>query len=401
MSAADDSATRSPRVLWYINPTDGEVPWEPTQRVAPTFEVIREQARTLDRLGYYGALTTAREAISLVGDTERLRFLIPEYPGVKPPVLLAEEAQVFDQYSDGRLIYNQVNGADPVLHRYGRFASKQERYRMSAEFWTQVKKLYLDDDSAFDGEFFSYGPRYKPPIPGPRQPGGIEVWGTGASPEGIDHAAEVLDVYLSFMSEPSALAALFDRVRAAAAGRGRTLTFGVLASVIVRETDDEAWERFESQLSRTRPETVLATADRNLRSFGFPGLDEIGSDDPLVQGRIDALRAGRLPGREFLEFAPNMAAGLTTWTAAEPPFDIAGKGTGTYFVGSPENVANAMSAVADQAGVDIWILSGWPLAAEAEITAELLLPLLQQPSTARAPRPPSADPHGRDHSVVV
>lgn len=378
------SEQTAPQVLWYINPTDGDVPWEPSHRVAPTFDVIRHQARTLDRLGYYGALTTAREAVSLVADTENLRFLIPEYPGVKPPVLLAEEAQVFDQYSGGRLIYNQVNGADPVLHRYGRFGSKAERYRVSAEYWTQVKRLYLDDAEPFDGEFFSYGPRYKPPIPGPRQPGGIEVWGTGASPEGIAHAAEVLDVYLSFMSEPAALTGLFDRVRLAAAERGRTLRFGVLASVIVRETDEEAWERFEWQLDRTRPETVLATADRNLRSFGYPGLDEIRSDNSQVQGRIDALRAGRLPGRADLEFAPNMAAGLTTWTAAEPPFDIAGKGTGTYFVGSAENVAAAMSAVARRAGIDVWILSGWPLAAEAEIAADLLLPLLLRQAPARA-----------------
>lgn len=158
-----------PDVLWYINPTDGDVPWEPEHRFAPTFDALRQQARTLDRLGFYGALTTAREAISLVGDTEQLRFLIPEYPGVKPPVLMAEEAQVFDQYSGGRLIYNQVNGADPVLHRYGRFESKADRYRMSAEFWTQVKRLYLDDTEAFQGEFFSYGPRYKPAIPGNRE----------------------------------------------------------------------------------------------------------------------------------------------------------------------------------------------------------------------------------------
>ncbi len=76
-----------------------------------------------------------------------------------------------------------------------------------------------------------------------------------------------------------------------------------------------------------------------------------------------------------------MAAGLTTWTAAEPPFDIAGKDTGTYFVGSAENVARAMNTVATQAGIDIWILSGWPLAAEAEIDADLLLPLLGAPAT--------------------
>ncbi|MGW5524318.1 LLM class flavin-dependent oxidoreductase [Gordonia sp. NPDC003950] len=370
-----------PEVFWYINPTDGDVPWEPSLRVEPTLEVIRHQAQTLDRLGFSGALTTAREPIALVPGTDNLRFLIPVYPGVKPPAQLAEEAQVFDQYSGGRLIFNQVNGADPVLARYGRRESKAERYRLSAEYWRQVKRLYADETEAYDGEFFSYGPRYKPAIPGPRQPGGIEVWGTGASPEGIWHAAEVLDVYLSFMAPPSDLTALFDRVRAAASERGRTLRFGVLASVIVRETDDAAWERFESQLSRTRPETVLATADRNLRSFGFPGLDEISSDDRKVQGRIDALRAGRIPGRELLEYAPNMAAGLTTWTAAEPPFDIAGKGTGTYFVGSAENVAATMNSLAAQAGIDIWILSGWPLAAEAEIAADLLLPLLQNPAT--------------------
>ena len=153
--------------------------------------------------------------------------------------------------------------------------------------------------------------------------------------------------------------------------------------MIVRETEEQAWERFSEQLAHARPETVLATADRNLRSFGYPGLDEITSENPQVQGRIDALRAGRIPGRELLEFAPNMAAGLTTWTAAEPPFDIAGKGTGTYFVGSAENVAAAMSSVAERAGIDIWILSGWPLAREAEITAELLLPLLATDRSTR------------------
>ena len=106
------------------------------------------QAQNLDDLGYFGALTTAREPIALVGDTERLRFVVPEYPGVKPPALLAEQAQVFDSYSGGRLIFNQVNGADPVLARYGRFESKDERYELSKEYWQQVKSLYLDETEA-------------------------------------------------------------------------------------------------------------------------------------------------------------------------------------------------------------------------------------------------------------
>ncbi|QNG18007.1 LLM class flavin-dependent oxidoreductase [Rhodococcus triatomae] len=365
-----------PDILWYIGANDGAVPWDPRHRDTPSFEALRHQARTLDRLGFFGALTTAREAVALVGDTERLRFVVPEYPGVKPPALMAEQAQVFDHYSGGRLIFNQVNGADPVLARYGLFHPKDERYARSVEYWTQVRKLYLDEADAFTGDHFEYGPRYKPEIPGPRQPGGVPIWGTGASPAGIDHAAEVLDAYLTFMGPVDEMSTLFTKVRKAAAETGRSMRFGVLASVIVRETEDEAWERFEWQLANTSPESVLATADRNLVSFGFDPLEALTSPDAQVRARIEALRSGRLPTRADLEFAPNMAAGLTTWTAAEPPFDVAGKGTGTYLVGSADNVAARMQEMQDALGIDIWILSGWPLAAEAENTARLLFPRL-------------------------
>jgi alkanesulfonate monooxygenase len=366
----------APNILWYIGAVDGEIPWDPRHATSASLDDLRLQARNLDQLGYFGALTTAREPISMVGDTEQLRFVVPEYPGVKPPALLAEQAQVFDNYSGGRLIFNQVNGADPVLARYGRFEAKDERYELSKEYWRQVKSLYLDDVDAHDGEFVKYGPRYKPPIAGERQRDGVPVWGTGASPAGIDHATAVLDVYLSFLGPIEVTADLFDRVRKAAATVDKKLKFGVLTSVIVRETEQEAWDHFEWQLANTAAQAVLATADRNLRSFGFPALDELTSPDAKVQNRIDALRAGRLPAREDLEFAPNMAAGLTTWTGAEPPFDIAGKGTGTYLVGSAENVASRMREMAEIAGIDYWLLSGWPLVSEARITAELLFPQL-------------------------
>lgn len=364
------------RVLWYINGTDGDVPWQPEYRTPPSLAHLRQVASTLDRLGYYGALSTARETIALLGDTERLRFLIPEYPGVKPPALLAEEAQVFDHYSGGRLIYNQVNGADPVLARYGRFALKNERYEISAEYWKLVRELYLDATEAVEGDHFRLGPRYKPAIAGPRQRGGVPVWGTGASPAGIAHAVEVLDVYLSFLATPEILHHTFGALRDATAQAGRSIPVGVLGSVIVRDTDDEAWAHFEWQLSKTDPAQMAKLADRNLRSFGFGSLAELSNDDPQVQARIDALRAGRLPTREELEFAPGMASGLTTWTSGEPPFDIAGKGSGNYLVGSPETVAGLITKLTEDLDIDTWILSGWPLAQEAERFARQVLPLL-------------------------
>lgn len=369
--------TREKTFLWYLNHADGTVPWQPEYRVPPSLDHLRGVAAEIDRLGYYGVLCTAREPIALVSATRALRFLIPEYPGVKPPALMAEQAQVFDHYSDGRLIINQVNGADPVLARYGRFEGKDERYRVSAEYWATVRAMYGDDTAAVDGDYFRAGPQYKPAIAGPRQHR-LPIWGTGASPAGLTHAAEVLDVYLSFLAQPDALAKTFDAARAAAAAAGRDLPCGVLASVIVRDTDDEAWAHFEWQLARTDPVEMARLADRNLRSFGFGGLDEITSDDPQVQARIDALRAGRLPGRAELEFAPGLASGLTTWTSGEPPFDIAGKGSGNYLIGSPRTVAATIERLSEQVGADHWILSGWPLAAEARRFAEQVIPLLSR-----------------------
>lgn len=376
------------RIMWYINGADGDVPWQPERRSPPSLAHLRNLAATLDRLGYFGALSTARETIALIGDTQRLRFMIPEYPGVKPPALLAEEAQVFDHYSGGRLIYNQVNGADPVLARYGSFAPKAQRYKISEEYWKLVRSLYLDDTEAVEGEYFRLGSRYKPPIAGPRQRGGVPVWGTGASPEGIAHAAEVLDVYLSFLAQPHLLDDTFGAARKAAANNGRSLPCGVLASVVVRDTDDAAWEHFEWQLAHTDPERMRKLADRNLRSFGFGPLTEMSSIDAQVQRRIDALCAGRIPSRDDLEFAPGLAAGLTTWTSGEPPFDIAGKGSGNYLVGSPETVAKLITELSAQVNIDTWILSGWPLAVEAQRFAEQVMPLLD----VRPYEPPVVDP---------
>ncbi len=235
--------------------------------------------------------------------------------------------------------------------------------------------MYRDDPAAVAGEYFRAGPQYKPAIPGPRQDR-LALWGTGASPAGLDHAAEILDVYLSFLAQTESLKRTFDAARAAAAARGRRLPCGVLGSLIVRDTDDEAWEHFAWQLAQTDPAETARLADRNLRSFGFPGLAEISSDDPQVQARIEALRAGRLPSRTELEYAPGMAAGLTTWTSGEPPFDIAGKGSGNYFVGSPQTVADNIRRLSEECGVDHWILSGWPLAREARRFAEQVIPLL-------------------------
>ncbi len=368
--------TRPLTLLWQINAVDGETPWLPSTRSPATFDRLRTLASRLDELGFFGALTTAREAIALVSTTEHLRFLVPEYPGVKPPALLAEEAQVFDAYSGGRLIYNQINGRDTILARYGVDLDHDTRYEYSAEYWTQFKALYADDRSGYQGKHFHYGPQFRPEHFGPRQAPHTPVWGSGQSPAGIAHAGESLDAYLFFLARPEAARGQVDAVRAGAAAHGRSIRIGALSSIIVRETEEEAWAEFERRLSLTPPEPIIESADRYVRSINGARLRDLKHPHPHVQARIDALNAGRLPTLDELRFAPAQASGI--WPVAEPAFDILGRGSSNYLVGSADNVAARIHEISDQLGIDIWIFQSWPLLQEAEYVARLLFPLIER-----------------------
>ncbi len=375
------------KILWYINASDGRYPWKSAWlkdpqvagRYAPDTHRLRRLANTLDRLGYYGALQTGAPWItssSLIPFTERLRFLIPIYPGVFPPLVLAEQARAFDLYSNGRLLFNQINGTEFILPQLGvEIADTAQRYEASAEYWTLFKRLYQGDYSPVAGKYFSFpgGNRQAggaPPIQDPYTP----IWGTGASPPGVLHAGQVLDYYLTYLHHPRVLKPQFDQVRQAAAANGREVGFGVLAGVIVRETEDEAWAHARWLLEQTGVEAIVNGINQRLNSReGRSGLDSLSSGDPQIQGRIDALRAGRLPERELLEIAPNLWSGVINYAS----LDVEGRqGRGTYIVGNPRQVADRLQELQETLGVDAFILSGWPLIDEAERTAELLFPLL-------------------------
>ncbi|CAN7319748.1 LLM class flavin-dependent oxidoreductase [Caballeronia sp. LjRoot34] len=372
------------QILWYLRHNDGPYPWKPEGAFEPDHNRVVHLAKTVDRLGFYGALTVGEspfiETATLVPLTERMRFLIPIYPGVYPPALLVKQAQTFDELSGGRLLFNQVNGTDSILPQFGIYESGAGRYKISAEYWKVFKQLYAGEIAEYDGKFFKFGapPHARTLTEGkPRlvQYPHTPVWGSGASPGGIRHAGEVLDTYLTYLHDPAKLGRQIAAAREVAASFGRTLRAGTLANIIVRETEEEAWDHARWLLEQTGAETIVKQIDARLRhrefdAGGFAGLQ---SDDPLIQRRIDALRAGRLPDVRELESAPNIWSGPASWSAV----DILDKGWGAYLVGSAENVAARMKALQRDIGIDVFILAGWPLTEEAERIASLLLPLLE------------------------
>jgi alkanesulfonate monooxygenase len=142
-----------------------------------------------------------------------------------------------------------------------------------------------------------------------------------------------------------------DTVRTRAAARGRTLSDGLRVHLIVRETDEEAWDAANRLISHLSDETI-ANAQKRMRE----------DTDSVGQLRQLDLHGGR---KDKLEISPNLWAGV----------GLVRHGVGTALVGSPETVAARLREY-QALGVQTIIASGYPHLEEAYRVAELLFPVL-------------------------
>ena len=129
--------------------------------------------------------------------------------------------------------------------------------------------------------------------------------------------------------------------------------------VIVRETEERAWQAAEDLISKLTDDTVIRAQS------AFAKMDSVG------QRRITQLHGG---DRNKLEISPNLWAGV----------GLVRGGAGTALVGDAQTVAARLKEYADL-GVDSFVLSGYPHLEEAIRFAELVFPLLpgKQPVTLR------------------
>jgi alkanesulfonate monooxygenase len=212
----------------------------------------------------------------------------------------------------------------------------------------------------FEGRYLSSrgGRQHFPPVQRPYPP----LWFGGSSDAGIEVAARHVETYLTWGEPPAQVAEKVAAVRAAAARKGRRLTFGIRLHVIVRETNAEAWAAADDLIRHLDDETVAAAQKI------FARMDSEG------QRRMSALHGGR---RDRLEISPSLWAGV----------GLVRGGAGTALVGDPETVATRMREY-QEAGVDTFIMSGYPHLEEAYRFAELVFPRL---ALAHAPAGRQAD----------
>jgi alkanesulfonate monooxygenase len=347
-------------VLWYLTGPDGHYPWRQDGSRQLDWTYLRQIASAVDHLDYSGALfatgvhDTWVLASTLARETEKMRFLIAVHPPLISPVLAAKMAATFDQFSNGRTILNIVAGDANTLKANGVPLDHRDRYAYTSE-WVKVWRRVLSGETVdFDGEFLKVENGRVPlrPVQRPTPP----LWFGGASPEALESAAENIDTYLSWGEPPEATAERIKQVKELAAKHGREdrLRFGIRLYIVTRDTDEAAWAATRDLLDHMDPESVG-------RMQGM-----FGRSDSVGQQRMAALHGGRVPDDvRDLEIYPNLWAGL----------GLVRPGPGTAIVGSPETVLETIQQYRD-AGIETFIVSGFPLLEEAYRISETILPHL-------------------------
>lgn len=344
------------KILWFI-PSHGDGRYLGTNKRGRSadYTYFRQVAQAADRLGYEGVLITTGKscedpwllAASLIPETERLKFLVAVRPGIMTPTVAARMTSTLDRISNGRLLVNVVTGGDPVeLAGDGVFLNHNERYEVTDEFLSVWKRLLKGEKVNFHGSHI----RVKesellfPPVQQPHPP----IYFGGSSEAGQHVGAQHSDVYLTWGEPVEQVKQKIKAVQTKA--NGRDIKFGIRLHVIVRETEEEAWQAADRLIQHLDEKTIQAA------QATFARYDSVG------QQRMSSLHHGT---RDQLTIAPNLWAGV----------GLVRGGAGTALVGSAENVAKRIKEY-HSIGVDTFILSGYPHLEEAYNVAELLFPLL-------------------------
>lgn len=362
-------------VFWFL-PTHGDGKYLGTDEGARPVDhaYLQQIAQAADRLGFGGVLIpTGRScedawlvAASLIPVTQRLRFLVALRPGVISPTQAARQAATLDRLSNGRALFNLVTGGDAEeLAGDGVFLDHRERYEESAEF-TRVWRRVLEGETVdYEGKHVQVrGARLMfKPVQQPRPP----LWFGGSSEVAQDLAAEQVDVYLTWGEPPAQVREKIEQVRTKATAQGRKVRFGIRLHVIVRESNEEAWQAADRLISHLDDATI-AKAQAALAKT-----------DSVGQQRMAALHGGK---RDRLEISPNLWAGV----------GLVRGGAGTALVGDGPTVAARMQEYADL-GIETFILSGYPHLEEAYRVGELLFPHLDL-EVPEVPQPRVIKAHG-------
>ena len=293
--------------------------------------------------GYALGIDTTAFAAGIAPMLKRLRLLMAVRIGESWPPQLARQIATIDRMLGGRLAINIISSDLP-----GEKLESAPRYARTVEAMHILRTLLDGKPLDHDGEF------WKLKVDPPRV---TTVSGTcpalyfgGLSEAARDAAATNADVYLMWPDTMDAVREIVADLRSRAAKHGRALKFGYRVHVVVRETEAEA----------------RAAADRLLSK-----LDDA-EGRAIRELSLDSQSAGVRRQAELREGSDDGYAEANLWTG----IGRARSGCGAAIVGDPDQVLAKLNAYRAE-GIDAFILSGYPHAAEADLFARHVLPRIE------------------------
>ena len=291
--------------------------------------------------GYGLGIDAGAFAAGIAVLTRRLRLLLAVRVGETWPPQLARTIATLDRMLGGRLTVNIISSDMP-----GETLASAPRYARTVELMSILKTLLNGQPLDHDGEHWQL--KLDPPgvttVSGKCPP----LYFGGLSPDAREAAAAQADVYLMWPDTMPAVQAILDDMRARAAAHGRTLRFGYRVHVVVRDTEAEARDAASRLLSKL----------------------DAAAGDAIRAKSLDSQSEGVRRQAELRASAGNEGyAEDNLWTG----IGRARSGCGAAIVGDPDQVLAKLAAYQGM-GIEAFILSGYPHAAEADLFARHVLP---------------------------
>ena len=300
--------------------------------------------------GYALGIDTTAFAAAIAPMLKRMQLLLAVRIGETWPPQLARQIATIDQMLGGRLTINLISSDMP-----GETLASAPRYRRTVEATQILKTLLNGEPLDFDGEFWKL--KLDPPRIGTVSGKAPPFYFGGLSPDAREAAARGCEVYLMWPDKAEAVKALIADMRERASRHGRTLRFGYRAHVIVRDTEEEARTAADRLLSKLDAEQGAAIRAKSL---------DTNSAGVAAQA---ALRENA---------AEDGYAEANLWTGV----GRARSGCGAAIVGDPDQVLAKLESYRAM-GIEAFILSGYPHAAEADLFARHVLPRLEHGPLSR------------------
>ena len=294
--------------------------------------------------GYELGIDTTAFAAAIAPMLKRMRLLMAVRIGEMWPPQLARQIATIDRILGGRLTVNIISSDMP-----GEKLASGPRYARTVEAMSILKTLLNGHPLDHDGEFWKLklDPSRIRTVSG-KAP--LLYFG-GLSEDARAAAAKGCDVYLMWPDRREAVADIIADMTARAARQGRKLRFGYRAHVVVRDTEAEARAAADRLLSKLDADAGAAIRAKSLDSTSVgvqaqAALRESAADDGYAEANL--------------------------WTG----IGRARSGCGAAIVGDPDQVLAKLNDYRAM-GIEAFILSGYPHAAEADLFARHVLPRLE------------------------